>query len=70
MAICQYCNKYGSKGALVFLEKQFIDKPKPRESEYIDIHKAQLSVFHHLNKDNIKNSSDKETSHNIVQKKV
>ena len=60
LTICNYCAKYGSKGSLIFLEKQFRQNPKPRNIDYIDIHKAQLSVFHHLNKENIKNSSDKE----------
>ena len=60
LTICNYCAKYGSKGSLIFLEKQFRQNPEPRNIDYIDIHKAQLSVFHHLNKENIKNSSDKE----------
>ena len=60
LTICNYFAKYDFKVTLIFLEKQFRNTPKPRNIDYIDIHKAQLSVFHHLNKENIKNSSDKE----------
>ena len=72
LQICQYCKKYGSKGSIIFLEKQFLNKSKPKQPDYFDINKAQLSVFHHLNNRNkelMKESSDKEISHNIIQKK-